>query len=167
MEAKKAGKDLSLSEAIVSPGVEHKLSEKEQAETARRLKPHSRGPTKPDDLSQKPQGMTPVHVKKSRPTRWQFGIRSRNQPLEAMGCIYRALQELGAEWKIKDQDVYGNNEDEDNQDTDDGGALHHETSLDQDSTNDANPRFSSRSAEHKILPADPWVLQVRWRKDGM
>lgn len=164
MEAKKAGKDLNLDEVSNSPAPEHKPSEREQAETARRLKPHSRGPTKPD-VNHKPQSLTPVPVKKSRPTRWQFGIRSRNQPLEAMGCIYRALQELGAEWKIKDDDVFGH-DDDDNDDEEDGGALHHETSLDRGSRGDSNISFSRRNAEHKILPADPWVLQVRWRKEG-
>jgi carbon catabolite-derepressing protein kinase len=44
--------------------------------------------------------MTPVPQKKAKPTKWQFGIRSRNQPLEAIGCIYRALQKLGAEWVV-------------------------------------------------------------------
>ena len=47
--------------------------------------------------------MTPVPQKKTKPTKWQFGIRSRNQPLEAIGCIYRALQKLGAEWVVDDE----------------------------------------------------------------
>lgn len=36
---------------------------------------------------------------KSKTTRWQFGIRSRNQPLDAMGCIYKALKAQGAQWE--------------------------------------------------------------------
>jgi carbon catabolite-derepressing protein kinase len=76
----------------------HMKSTEEQAETARRLKPHSRSQLKLDEASMKPAAMTPVPQKKPRPTKWQFGIRSRNQPLEAMGCIYRALKKLGAEW---------------------------------------------------------------------
>lgn len=36
---------------------------------------------------------------KSKTTKWQFGIRSRNQPLDAMGCIYKALKALGATWE--------------------------------------------------------------------
>lgn len=36
---------------------------------------------------------------KSKTTKWQFGIRSRNQPLDAMGCIYKALKAQGAKWE--------------------------------------------------------------------
>ncbi|KAH3666874.1 hypothetical protein OGAPHI_003323 [Ogataea philodendri] len=39
----------------------------------------------------------PISTKKSK-TRWHFGIRSRSYPLDVMGEIYRALQNLGAEW---------------------------------------------------------------------
>ncbi|KAI9797573.1 MAG: Protein kinase [Candelina submexicana] len=76
-------------------------SSAEQAETARRLKPHSRSQVniaQVAEAAQQPSSLTPLPPKRSRPTKWQFGIRSRNQPLEAMGCIYRALQKLGAEW---------------------------------------------------------------------
>ena len=75
----------------------------EKAETARRLNPHSRSQLKLDEASKRPAGMTPVPQKKTKPTKWQFGIRSRNQPLEAIGCIYRALQKLGAEWVVDDE----------------------------------------------------------------
>ena len=42
-------------------------------------------------------------------------------------------------------------------DGDDGGPLHHCDSVDD----------NSRAADHYKLPADPWVLRVRWRKEGM
>jgi len=104
MEARKAGKaDEFLQPAIDSESQQsYPQSSADRAETARRLKPHSRSQLKLlDEGSKKPAGMTPVIVaKKPRPTRWQFGIRSRNQPLEAIGCIYRALHKLGAEWVI-------------------------------------------------------------------
>lgn len=77
----------------------------EQAETARRLKPHSRSQVKLDDSS-KPAGMTPVPAKKSKPSKWQFGIRSRNSPVEAIACIYRALQKQGADWLREDGLAY-------------------------------------------------------------
>ena len=38
--------------------------------------------------------------KKSKPTKWQFGIRSRNQPAEAMLAIYKALRAMGADWEV-------------------------------------------------------------------
>jgi carbon catabolite-derepressing protein kinase len=100
MEARKAGKDPKLSPPKLDENAEpHLQSSAEQAETARRLKPHSRSQLKLEE-AKKPAGMTPVPVKKTKPTKWQFGIRSRNQPLEAIGCIYRALQKLGAEWVV-------------------------------------------------------------------
>lgn len=37
--------------------------------------------------------------RKSKSMKWQFGIRSRNQPLDAMGCIFKALKALGAKWE--------------------------------------------------------------------
>ncbi len=100
MEALKAGKQakMVLPPVEADTGEEHLQSSEEQAETARRLKPHSRSAQKLEEGNKKPAGMTPVAPKKHKPTKWQFGIRSRNQPLEAMGCIYRALQKLGAEW---------------------------------------------------------------------
>jgi carbon catabolite-derepressing protein kinase len=103
MELRKAGKDTHVP---TPPTLEiehrenHTLSSAEQAETARRLKPHSRSQQKLEEGNTKPAGMTPVPVKKTKPTKWQFGIRSRNQPLEAIGCIYRALSKLGAEWVV-------------------------------------------------------------------
>jgi carbon catabolite-derepressing protein kinase len=101
MESRKLGKEANLSLPPADP-IQHDQpqSNAEKAETARRLKPHSRSQLKLDEANKKPAGMTPVPVKKSKPTKWQFGIRSRNQPLEAIGCIYRALQKLGAEWVI-------------------------------------------------------------------
>lgn len=101
MEARKDCKaDEFLQPAVNSDiSYSHPQSTAEQAETARPLKPHSRSQLRLDEASKKPEGMTPVvAAKKHRPTRWQFGIRSRNQPLEAIGCIYRALHKLGAEW---------------------------------------------------------------------
>lgn len=46
------------------------------------------------DMSHHPN----VQVKRVRPQRWHFGIRSRSSPVEVMLEIYRALREMGAEW---------------------------------------------------------------------
>ncbi|ETN37844.1 uncharacterized protein HMPREF1541_07467 [Cyphellophora europaea CBS 101466] len=81
-------------------------SKEEQEATSKALKPHSRSVTNMNELRDvlKPATMTPVPVddkkaaKKAR--RWQFGIRSRNQPYEAMRCLYGALKDVGAEWEI-------------------------------------------------------------------
>lgn len=110
MEARKSGKPMETPLPVEKPEDKepHPQTEAEKAETARRLNPHSKSQIKLDEASKRPAGMTPVPQKKPKPTKWQFGIRSRNQPLEAIGCIYRALQKLGAEWVIDEgYDVSG------------------------------------------------------------
>lgn len=105
MEAKRSGRNLDsmLSTLHSETSGPQPQSEAEKLETARRLNPHSRSQLKLDEASKRPAGMTPVvTAKKNKPTKWQFGIRSRNQPLEAIGCIYRALQKLGAEWVVEE-----------------------------------------------------------------
>ncbi|KAF2095469.1 Pkinase-domain-containing protein [Rhizodiscina lignyota] len=82
------------------PSSETPQSSEEQAVTARRLKPHSRSQINLDKAAQKPEGMTPIPQKKAKTTKWQFGIRSRNQPTEAMLAIYKALLAMGADWEI-------------------------------------------------------------------
>ncbi len=74
----------------------------EQEETARRLRPHARASQlRLDDASKRPQGLTPVNPsRKQKPVRWQFGIRSRNSPWEALLCIYKALSKLGCGWLV-------------------------------------------------------------------
>ena len=102
MEARRTGRNVGnpLSTTHSETDAPHPQTDAEKAETARRLNPHSRSQLKLDEASKRPPGMTPVPQKKAKPTKWQFGIRSRNQPLEAIGCIYRALQKLGAEWVV-------------------------------------------------------------------
>ncbi len=75
----------------------------EQQEAVRRLKPHSKNNMRLDEGHNRPQQMTPVTTKKPKPVRWQFGIRSRNAPFEALLCIYKALAKLGATW-VHDED---------------------------------------------------------------
>jgi carbon catabolite-derepressing protein kinase len=110
MEARKSGKPMETPLTADRPEdkEQHPQTEAEKVETARRLNPHSKSQIKLDEASKRPAGMTPVPPKKPKPTKWQFGIRSRNQPLEAIGCIYRALQKLGAEWVLDEEyDVSG------------------------------------------------------------
>jgi carbon catabolite-derepressing protein kinase len=116
MEEKRTGRSVGnpLSTAHSEINQPSPQTEAEKAETARRLNPHSRSQLKLDEANKRPAGMTPVPQKKNKPTKWQFGIRSRNQPLEAIGCIYRALQKLGAEWVVdEDWSPRRNNQDDD------------------------------------------------------
>ncbi|KAI9719094.1 MAG: hypothetical protein M1812_003724 [Candelaria pacifica] len=102
MEGRQTSNTGSPLAASASDDKPRQQSSAEQAETARRLKPHNRSQVniaQAAQAAQQPSSLTPLPAKKTRPTKWQFGIRSRNQPLEAMGCIYRALAKLGAMWE--------------------------------------------------------------------
>ncbi|PBP20124.1 serine threonine protein kinase [Diplocarpon rosae] len=178
MEARRTGRNVgsTLSTAHSEVDEPHPQTDAEKAETARRLNPHSRSQLKLDEASKRPAGMTPVPQRKSKPTKWQFGIRSRNQPLEAIGCIYRALQKLGAEWVVdedwapprrgsEERDRTNNNSFVSNGS---GASLHHSESMSRADHSATNMRFGrvDPNASYR-LPADPWVIRVRWKKDGM
>ncbi|TVY31070.1 Sucrose non-fermenting protein kinase [Lachnellula hyalina] len=178
MEARKNGRVVgsALSTAHSEADEPHPQTEAEKAETARRLNPHSRSQIKLDEANKRPTGMTPVPQRKPKPTKWQFGIRSRNQPLEAIGCIYRALQKLGAEWVVDEdwEPSQGGDIQEDSTNNNSfvsngsGASLHHAESMTNDAGGSGNMRFDKvdPNAPYK-LPADPWVLRVRWRKDDL
>lgn len=77
------------------------LSAEEQEATARALKPHSRSVVDLDKLRlEPPEGHAAPHQPK-RSRKWQFGIRSRNQPYEAMLYLYRAIAAQGGVWEIQ------------------------------------------------------------------
>ncbi|KAH8811864.1 BcSNF1, Snf1-like protein kinase [Xylogone sp. PMI_703] len=173
MQAKKAGRAPINSTELTQPDVlSVPQSEAEKIETARRLNPHSRSQIKLDEANKRPVAMTPVPQKKAKPTKWQFGIRSRNQPLEAIGCIYRALQKLGAEW-VLDEDGGDSRSVRNDDNRNDGSfvseasgaSLHHADSM--NGRESSNIRFQSAASVNYKLPADPWVLHVRWKQDGM
>ncbi|KAK4038447.1 kinase-like domain-containing protein [Parachaetomium inaequale] len=135
--------------AAPDPG-SHPRSQAEQEETLRRLKPHARSFV-PLDAASRPQGLTPVNPpKKNKPVRWQFGIRSRNAPWEALLCIYKALHKLGAVWMV-DEDYESAHQDDENNDY--NGGRH---SRKQSSSSGVDPR------ELYKLPADPWHIKIRW-----
>ncbi|KAF4124261.1 hypothetical protein GMORB2_5977 [Geosmithia morbida] len=123
----------------------------EKQEMARRLKPHSRSHIRADEAVKRPQGMTPINPpKKPKPVRWQFGIRSRNAPWEALLTIHKALSKLGAGY-IPDEDfesgpIPGSGGDDDNQST---GGFGSTASMD-------------AGVKSYKLPADPWHIKVRW-----
>src|SRR5690606_27657534 len=79
--------------------------EHSKEEALRRLRPHSRGSQlRLDEMAARPQSLTPVsQPKKSKPVKWQFGIRSRGCPADALLCIHRALHKLGASY-LPDED---------------------------------------------------------------
>ena len=132
-------------------------------EAARRLKPHSRGSQlRLDEAGRRPHNMTPSNPpKKTKPVRWQFGIRSRNTPWEALLCIHKALHKLGATY-LPDEDfgqrsAGGDQGDEGSADEDEGYAPLRRF-REAASTPDPTRRYK--------LPADPWRIKVRWETPG-
>ena len=176
-------------------------SKEEQALTARRLKGSTRSQINLDKMSAKPEPLTQIHAgekKKTRPTKWQFGIRSRNQPAEAMLAIYRALKAMGAEWEVAPtrhpgggsrsrsrsrsgsrssgsrsssvgEDTYYSDDFEGR----DGDRPRRPLAV-RNSTNDtdvsrgrARVRYGPHNDWGYQIPEDPWVINARFRKQGM
>ena len=78
----------------------------EQAETARRLKPHSRSTIQLQAITananKDPTGVI-INTSKTKGnrTKWQFGIRSKSEPLDAIKCLYKALGSMGdCQWQV-------------------------------------------------------------------
>lgn len=80
---------------------QQELSQEDQALSARALKPHSRSVVDLDKLRFEPPIGHPITQQPKRSRKWQFGIRSRNQPYEAMLYLYRAIAAQGGTWDIK------------------------------------------------------------------
>ncbi|KAI9671984.1 MAG: Protein kinase [Caeruleum heppii] len=197
MAGRPASTNNSPSDSAWNEGEPRERSSEEQAATARRLKPHSRSQLNLDKAAHKPEGLTPLPAKKPRQTKWQFGIRSRNQPLEAMACIYRALQKLGAEWEIENPSHGSQNPDDtteaqraqadkhgddSSQERSSGRSRsHHSNHHSRDrSSSESDHSLKRQGSRHRsasgheerpkddgYLPEDPWVLHCRWLKDGM
>ena len=94
-----------LSKMSLDVGTHERTSE-EQAETARRLKPFSRSTlnvqTITANASKDPAGVIIITPKtKGNRTKWQFGIRSKSEPLDAIKCLYKALGSMGdCQWQV-------------------------------------------------------------------
>jgi carbon catabolite-derepressing protein kinase len=163
MEREKAGIDEPLAPPAQVEEPAKTRTDAEKEETARRLKPHSRSQLRIEEANRRPQGLTPVNApRKPKPTRWQFGIRSRNAPWEALLCIHKALNKLGATYMPDEgyeRAQAGEGEGEGNSVEGsfvgdyDGAPLERRAN---DSTSSIDPLNLYR------LPADPWHITVRW-----
>jgi carbon catabolite-derepressing protein kinase len=183
-------------------------NEEERAAQARRLRPNFRAVQ--ETSRQRPEPMTSLPAKKPRPTKWQFGIRSRNQPAEAMLAIYKALKAMDAEWEAPNirraggsvsRSRSGSGERERSRSRSvarsRGSSISSHSSQDEDrmarSDRSASPDFReplsvrnpstdghsspSRGRQRKHynqhndwgykISEDPWVINARFRKDGM
>lgn len=154
-------------------------------------------PTMPIKSSIKPSPLTPLSAlepvnvvpdaaaQKKKPVRWQFGIRSRNLPLEAIACIYRALEKAGAEWQEiprqeesddedngsdngspngSDNSLSRNDHDDDDEDAYSGDERNGRSSSPAGSRNSTESDLSG-GRDERDPPKDPWCIKVRWRKD--
>ncbi|KAH7130162.1 serine threonine protein kinase-like protein SNF1p [Dendryphion nanum] len=171
-------------------------TEEERNAAARRLKPNYR--TAQEVGRARPEPMTTLPAKKPRPTKWQFGIRSRNQPAEAMLAIFKALKTMGAEWeepKIKrsrrrsgsrsrsasreghsrsrsgsrsprdnSMSPHSSEDEYDHSDRDVSPGHRQPLSVRNGSPSEDRPR--GRRKKYSV-PEDPWVINARFRKDGM
>ena len=96
-----------VSKLSLDVGPNEQTSE-QQAETIRHLKPHSRSTIQLQNITKEPilqDGGVVLDMKsktKHKSTKWQFGIRSRNEPVDAIKCLYRALTLMGdCQWQIR------------------------------------------------------------------
>lgn len=170
-------------------------SEAEQLATAKALKPHSKSQLNLQQAQHKPDSMTPLAPKKSKPTKWQFGIRSRNQPTEAMLAIYRALESMGGDWEIpiirhpggrgrhgesapgsrsrsaSDDDSYDSESDADPGDVDPRHERRSRRSIGLEVKRSKGAMQRRSDGLHNDwgyeVPEDPWVINARFRKDQM
>ena len=72
----------------------------EQEATAKALKPHSRSIVDLDKLRLEPPEVRNAPHQPRKTRKWQFGIRSRNQPYEAMLYLYKAIAAQRGRWEI-------------------------------------------------------------------
>ncbi|PNS18105.1 hypothetical protein CAC42_4064 [Sphaceloma murrayae] len=192
----------------------------------RQLNPHAKGSQINLQKLEKPEAMTPLTGEKPsapvkrKTTKWQFGIRSRNSPSEAMLAIYKALKSMGAVWETPNIRRPGGNaspsreerrprqhegsQSPEYSDSDpDAGtdpeyatqeerearrrarrnndSFHHGTgSSDEEPYNDQHRRDAHRRRRTRgrdrhgpwndwgyKIPEDPWIINARFRKDGM
>jgi carbon catabolite-derepressing protein kinase len=176
-------------------------TEEQRQISARRLKPNFRA--LPEQGRQRPEPLTSLPAKKPRPTKWQFGIRSRNQPAEAMLAIFKALKAMGADWetpkirkaggKSGSRSRSGSRTSQERRQSRSrshsrGSSISSHDSADEKETGSDSPHRepltvrngesdekrgrAKKSYNHANdwgyhIPQDPWVINARFRKDGM
>ena len=144
----------------------------EQEATAKALKPHSRSVTDLNDHRVlRPQKMTPSSKErehkaapKLKPKKWQFGIRSRNAPFEAMKCLYTALKAIDADWETDPvQAREGDQNNEEERDSISGPP----SVLEDGERHSVLQRKYSHVPDDYYIPREPWFIRARILKRGM
>ncbi|KAJ9603842.1 Protein kinase [Cladophialophora chaetospira] len=149
-------------------------SKEEQEATSKALKPHSRSVTALNTLREpksRPEGLTSLSVEekraapsKTKQRRWQFGIRSRNQPWEAMKCLYAALVAQGAEWEVNPWLRAENMPDGDDEKD---GIPPSPPELEPGQRHEVLQQRFSFIADDYYIPRDPFNIRARILKRGL
>jgi len=167
-------------------------SREERDATARALKPHSRSSANLATLQNATEMPVPLptvveqdadqkaaRLKEPKARKWQFGIRSRNAPYEAMKCLFGALKSIGADWEVvpnlkvdrPEEDEADNSGDNDQDD----GANEEENELDLPPVPELAPGDHHSILQSKYdhlpsdyyVPRDPWNIRARILKKGL
>ncbi|KAJ5472756.1 hypothetical protein N7530_006757 [Penicillium desertorum] len=128
------------------------MSPEEQAATARALKPHARSVVDLDKLRFEPPTGQPLEKQPKRSRKWQFGIRSRNQPYEAMLYLYRAIAAQGGLWDI--------------QPVESGTNIGPDATPSPDKPKPLQRKYPDLPSDYYI-PKDPWFIRARLLKEGI
>ncbi|KAJ5124511.1 uncharacterized protein N7515_008336 [Penicillium bovifimosum] len=128
------------------------MSPEEQAATARALKPHARSVVDLDKLRFEPPTGQPLEKQPKRSRKWQFGIRSRNQPYEAMLYLYRAIAAQGGSWDI--------------QPVESGTNIGPDATPSPDKPKPLQSKYPDLPSDYYI-PKDPWFIRARLLKEGI
>lgn len=166
-----------------------KLSTAEQEAIAKGLKPRSHSALNLQQMreqsEEKAQSMASVPDQtelkkaptKSKGRKWQFGIRSRNQPYEAMKCLFNALKNTGADWEIVPNLRTSHSEQDDNDDGNDQDEGDHEddNELDLPPVPELEPGQRHTVLQSKYdhlpedyyIPRDPFKIRARVLKKGL
>ncbi|KAJ5288932.1 hypothetical protein N7478_001962 [Penicillium angulare] len=129
------------------------MSPEEQAATARALKPHARSIIDLDKLRLEPPIGHPISQQPPKRSRkWQFGIRSRNQPYEAMLYLYRAIAAQGGVWDV--------------QPVDSGTNIGPDATPSPDKPKPLQNKYPDLPSDYYI-PKDPWFIRARLLKEGI
>ncbi|KAK4907725.1 Protein kinase [Elasticomyces elasticus] len=144
------------------------LPAEERESIARGLKPHSRSSANLATLALERQAKKSNPKEKPKVRKWQFGIRSRNQPYEAMKCLYTALANVGADWEIGPATKHKPEDEEqqhDDQDGDEPESPAHQLAPGEKHTV-MQSKYDWLSSEYYV-PRDPWHIRARILKTGM
>ncbi|KKK14807.1 hypothetical protein P175DRAFT_0502023 [Aspergillus ochraceoroseus IBT 24754] len=132
----------------------HRLnrSPEEQEATARALKPHSRSIIDLEKLRlEPPEGRSAPHQPR-RSRKWQFGIRSRNEPYEAILYLYKAIAAQGGIWEMQPADPDGSTMGPDSESGDQARRL--------------QGKYPDLPSDYYI-PKDLWFIRARLLKEGV